>query len=60
MIICEKRTKIISCRVQPELLIQVQDKIDKINANKKKYEKNITISDLLEDKLVNFLENVKM
>lgn len=60
MIICEKRTKIISCRAQPGLIIQVQEKIDKINANKKKYEKNITISDLLEDKLVNFLENVKM
>lgn len=60
MIICENRTKVISCRVQSQLLIQVQDKIDEINKNKKKHEKNITISDLLEDKLVNFLENVKM
>ncbi len=56
----EKRTKVYALRVQPELLEQAQIKLDKINSSKKKRERKLTISDIFEEKLYDFVLDNKM
>jgi len=56
----EKRTKYFTLRVQPELLEQVKIKLNAINSTKKKREKKLTVADIFEEKLYDFVLDNKM
>ncbi len=59
MMIVQKRTKLYSMRVQPNLLDEAQKKLNELNSQKKGRDKKMTLSDLFEEKLYDFVLNNK-